>query len=545
MLFRNTLFTLLATASTAFAANDEDFPYIEVVGNKFFYSNNGSQFYMKGVAYQKDTSNVTDGAKFIDPLAHDSTCERDIPYLKELGTNLIRVYALDETANHDKCMELLQEAGIYVLADLSAPNISIITTDPTWTFDLYDRYVKIIDELSPYNNVMGFFAGNEVITNSSNADAAAFVKAAVRDTKAYIRDNVDRYIPVGYSANDDAETRVPSADYFACGDDDVKADFYGINMYEWCGKSSFEKSGFKDRTEEFSNLTIPVFFSEYGCNEVQPRLFTEVGTLYSSDMTDVWSGGIVYMYFEEDNNYGLVTIENNEVSTLADFDNLKSELANIDPTYATMSDASASATELSCPTGNANWKVSNNLPPTPDKQVCLCLESSLDCVVADDIDEEDYGDLFGVLCGLIDCSDISVDSVNGTYGAFSYCSPKEKLSYLLNKYYEENGSNNSACDFDGSATLMESASVQATATNCNALVSSASAAATKPSSNNASGSSGSKSSSGSGSSTGSASSSSSRGAAAAISPVALTNSQFTICAILSTVFLGALSAFIF
>ncbi|GME71833.1 unnamed protein product [[Candida] boidinii] len=262
-------------------------------------------------------------------------------------------------------------------------------------------------------------------------------------------------------------------------------------------------------------------------------------------MTDVWSGGIVYMYFEEDNNYGLVTIENNEVSTLADFDNLKSELANIDPTYATMSDASASATELSCPTGNANWKVSNNLPPTPDKQVCLCLESSLDCVVADDIDEEDYGDLFGVLCGLIDCSDISVDSVNGTYGAFSYCSPKEKLSYLLNKYYEENGSNNSACDFDGSATLMESASVQATATNCNALVSSASAAATKPSSNNASGSSGSKSSSGSGSSTGSASSSSSRGAAAAISPVALTNSQFTICAILSTVFLGALSAFIF
>ncbi|GMF06075.1 unnamed protein product [[Candida] boidinii] len=81
---------------------------------------------------------------------------------------------------------------------------------------------------------MGFFAGNEVITNSSNADAAAFVKAAVRDTKAYIRDNVDRYIPVGYSANDDAETRVPSADYFACGDDDVKADFYGINMYEWC-----------------------------------------------------------------------------------------------------------------------------------------------------------------------------------------------------------------------------------------------------------------------------------------------------------------------
>jgi hypothetical protein len=47
-----------------------------------------------------------------------------------------------------------------------------------------------------------------------------------------------------------------------------------------------------------------VFFAEYGCNEPSPRVFTEVEALYGSEMTPVFSGGIVYMYHQEANNYG-------------------------------------------------------------------------------------------------------------------------------------------------------------------------------------------------------------------------------------------------
>ncbi|GMF05203.1 unnamed protein product [Ambrosiozyma monospora] len=295
--------SLLALAATALAA---DFPTVEVVGNKFFYTNNGSQFYMRGIAYQQDTSSLETTSDstvhFVDPLADAESCKRDIPYFQEVNTNVLRVYALDADANHDECMQALQDAGIYVIADLSAPNISIITDSPSWTIDLYNRYTQVIDVMAQYDNTLGFFAGNEVITNSSNTDCAPFVKAAVRDMKKYISDSGYRNIPVGYSANDDGKTRVASADYFCCGDLDERADFYGINMYEWCGKSSFSTSGYKDRTEEFSNLTIPAFFSEYGCNVVQPREFGDIEALYSDDMTDVWSGDLGRFRKLEDSN---------------------------------------------------------------------------------------------------------------------------------------------------------------------------------------------------------------------------------------------------
>jgi hypothetical protein len=265
---------------------------------------------MKGIAYQQEflgngstsTSGGTDN--YLDPLADSASCTRDIPYLTQLGTNLIRVYAIDPTKNHDDCMSALADAGIYVIADLSSPGSSIVRDNPTWNDDLYARYTAVIDVMANYTNTMGFFAGNEVSNNSTNTDASAFVKAAVRDMKAYIKKQSYRTIGVGYATNDDAEIREDLASYFDCGSRDDAIDFWGYNIYSWCGNSSYTESGFDVRTKEFEDYDVPVFFAEYGCNEVQPRLFTEVEALYGDLMTPVWSGGIVYMYFEEANNYG-------------------------------------------------------------------------------------------------------------------------------------------------------------------------------------------------------------------------------------------------
>lgn len=454
-----------ATASSS----SDDFPTIEVVGNKFFYSNNGSQFYIRGVAYQKDVTG-SDNTSFVDPLADEETCKRDIPYLTDLNTNVVRVYALDADADHDACMDLLKEAGIYVIADLAEPTVAISTTDPEWNLELYDRYTSIIDMMQGYDNVLGFFAGNEVITNSTNTNSAPFVKAAIRDMKTYISNSGYRDIPVGYSANDDAHTRVPSADYFACGDNDVSADFYGINMYEWCGTSTFSTSGYKDRTKEFANLTVPVFFSEYGCNAVQPRKFTEIAAIFSDEMTDVWSGGIVYMYYQEVNDYGLVSVvDNDTVSTMDDYKYYSSEINNIDPTSAKTSDISTSGKVLSCPTGFSYWKAATNLPPTPDDTVCDCMAKSLTCVVSDDVDDDDYEDLFSYICGVIDCDGITANGADGSYGAYSFCSNKDKLSFVLDLYYRAQDENSSACDFSGSASLVTGT----TASTCKSIISAA------------------------------------------------------------------------
>ena len=49
---------------------------------------------------------------------------------------------------------------------------------------------------------------------------------------------------------------------------------------------------------------MPTFFAEYGCVNGGPRPFTEVLALYGPQMTKVWSGGVVYMYFAAASNPG-------------------------------------------------------------------------------------------------------------------------------------------------------------------------------------------------------------------------------------------------
>ncbi|RCK55773.1 Protein EPD2 [Candida viswanathii] len=539
------LLTLTAFSTLALAMFEDIAPPIEVVGNKFFYSNNGSQFLIRGIAYQQDTSGSVStisydsdpNRRYNDPLVDPEACRRDVQYFIETNTNTLRVYAVDPDNDHEECMRIFSEAGIYIIADLSEPTTSINRNNPEWNLDIYERYTKVVDTLQDYSNVLGFFAGNEVTNNITNTDASPFVKAAVRDMKKYIRDQDYREIPVGYSSNDDEETRVAIADYFACGSLDDRADFFGINMYEWCGRSTFETSGYRDRTEEFSNLTIPIFFSEYGCNANRPRLFQEVGTLFSDRMTDVWSGGIVYMYYEEANNYGLVSLDGNNVSTLADYDNYRSEINNISPSLAsrsTIGSEDASRT-LACPDNSySTWRAATNLPPTPDEEYCDCIAQSFDCVVADDVDTEDYSDLFGEVCGYIDCGEISADGNTGDYGSFSFCSDKDRLSFVLNEYYHDQNERADACDFGGSASI-----------NSDAVATSRCSASGAGSSSRRSGSSGSSSStrSGSSSSSSEASSSTSSGSSNAGVKVGGEMSMtklFTITGVV-TAFVGGLS----
>jgi hypothetical protein len=42
-----------------------------------------------------------------DPIADVTGCKRDIDKFKSLGINTVRVYTIDNTANHDECMKAL------------------------------------------------------------------------------------------------------------------------------------------------------------------------------------------------------------------------------------------------------------------------------------------------------------------------------------------------------------------------------------------------------------------------------------------------------
>lgn len=479
------VFSVAAAAATLFATTVvADVDPIVIKGTKFFYKTNGTQFFIKGVAYQQDLSSngtVSGATTYKDPLADATACARDVPYLKQLQTNTIRVYAIDPTADHSSCMKLLQDNGIYVVADLSEPSTSINRDDPSWTDDLYTRYTSVVDAMANYTNVLGFFAGNEVSNKFNNTAASAFVKAAVRDTKSYISQKNYRAIGVGYATNDDADIRENMANYFNCGDKSSSIDFWGYNVYSWCGDSSYETSGYNTRTEQFANYSVPVFFAEYGCNTAPPRLFTETVALFGDDMSPVWSGGIVYMYFEETNNYGLVTVgSDSKVTTLSDFSRYSTEIAKVTPSSINSASYNPTNTALAaCPSVYSEWQaVASPLPPAANPQLCSCMLNSVSCTVTDKTSEDDYGTLFSQVCGYSNgtyCAGIQHNATTGTYGAYGMCNPKEQLAFAFNQYYQAQSNKASACAFGGSASTKAATSASGT---CASLMSQAGTAGT-------------------------------------------------------------------
>jgi hypothetical protein len=104
--------------------------------------------------------------------------------------------------------------------------------------------------------------------------------------------------------------------------------------------------------------------SEYGCI-TNNRTFQEVSALYNTEMTGVFSGGLVYEYSEEGNGYGLVTIDGNTVTPNADFTYLQSAYA-AQTNPSGNGGASSTSAASTCPTESAEWDVANDdLPAIP------------------------------------------------------------------------------------------------------------------------------------------------------------------------------------
>jgi hypothetical protein len=172
-----------------------------------------------------------------------------------------------------------------------------------------------------------------------------------RDLRAYIAKHSPRTIPVGYSAADVREILEDTWNYLQCGGnsttDASRSELFGLNSYSWCGaEATYTSAGYDQLVGMFGNSSVPVFFSEYGCNKPSgiPRVFNEVQALYGTKMTSL-SGGLVYEYSQEESDYGLVVINGNGTVTLrSDYDNLQGQYNKLDVKLLENSAATESAT---------------------------------------------------------------------------------------------------------------------------------------------------------------------------------------------------------
>ena len=128
------------------------------------------------------------------------------------------------------------------------------------------------------------------------------------------------------------------------------------------------------QVERFKDAHVPVFFSEYGTNTMRPRIFQETSAIYSPEMTHVFSGGIVYEFWDRASEYGIVKWKKNEDGTeelvkLNDYMSLKKRLRNAPTDWNTDAAWIDSNVTLNrapgFPKPCGQWKAGSRIPDSP------------------------------------------------------------------------------------------------------------------------------------------------------------------------------------
>ncbi|KAI1372229.1 glycolipid anchored surface protein [Hypoxylon crocopeplum] len=358
------------------------------IKGRFFWKGD-DRFVVNGVVYQPGHGTLPRP----DPLDDNGLDDlrRSIPLFKELGINTLLVYFVDTANSRDTAMKLLADAGIYVLPCLVGGHFVINRASPfqSYTSNFLRNCFRAVDTMKQYSNTLGFIVSVEVINSIPTSAGAPVVRAVVRDVKRYVALNTEkgqRSLPIGITVMDFRPSLKLQFEYFCGGDEKEAVDFITSNVFSWDGKATMETSGYNDIVEIFSGAPVPVFFSEYGRNTLRPRLFQETHAIYTDiSMLLLFSGGIVYEFFEYGNKFGLVRREEDPATgqvtlrALKDFKNLKKNLSSSfaklfshplhDPVAAVIGSKGEFANRLGTrpgiPRQNVLWSAEERIPKSP------------------------------------------------------------------------------------------------------------------------------------------------------------------------------------
>ncbi|KAF3036191.1 hypothetical protein E8E12_006214 [Didymella heteroderae] len=225
---------------------------------------------------------------------------------------------IDDTKRHGQAMKLLEEAGMYVFTSVATVFNSINRAEPYKSYrrSAIKEYFQTMNVMAQYPNTLGLLAGNSVINGPGNQRAAPVIRAVVRDLKRYMKlhneANGQRILPIGYTSATIEHLDTTVLDFLSQGDPASSIDFWTCNRYMWAGPSNYQISGYDQLVARLQGAALPIIMSEYGVNIQKPRQFEETAALYSPAISQVFSGGCAYEFWESRNGYGLVELFNQE-----------------------------------------------------------------------------------------------------------------------------------------------------------------------------------------------------------------------------------------
>ncbi|TMW59266.1 hypothetical protein Poli38472_004335 [Pythium oligandrum] len=418
---------------TALAASsvvvDAWLPPLVAKGNKFFDSDSGEEFRIKGMAYYpRPNSGELAGVTGYDWTTddHEDVWGPHLEVMKDLGVNTVRLYSVDPNRPHDKFMCAASEAGIYVIVGMVAPceNCAVPDLAPPSCYpsELFTRVQMIYNAFAVYDNVLGFSVGNENNMPTAKDDtgtlSAPCVKALLRDTKAYASSCAGdiRQVPIGLDLAD-ITPREQWIQYYDCvAEEDINtsADWLGFNPYVECDPvkhTSYEQStGLQKLMSDYKavNYSQPIMFGEFGCNKgantvdgyENQRSFLDAKWMNEeAEMTAEIVGGNVFEFSTEianlanekkiskkadPGNYGVgyfdpATCDNDktvcEFTPYPEYENLKKAYTTTKASTNKLDDFKPTRNVvLTCPKG-----MSVDLPKAPDVEKLACYTAQPVC----------------------------------------------------------------------------------------------------------------------------------------------------------------------
>jgi hypothetical protein len=123
--------------------------------------------------------------------------------------------------------------------------------------------------------------------------------------------------------------------------------------------------------KNFTGYGLPIFLSKYGCTK-NGRTFEELSALMNTEMSSVYSGGLMYEYSREGNDYGIVDLSSGSTSFKeeGDFAKFKAALAKY-PAPSGDGGFTSTTQAVACPTLDSVWALDSwgesALPAIPEK----------------------------------------------------------------------------------------------------------------------------------------------------------------------------------